>query len=117
MWWGISVLHIPGPKPSSGATTLLPGSRAIDLEGWAATMLDRKEDWRAFLEGYHEVRPLSERDIAAAPHLHLAQDVWGIQVDLERMVIRQGDAAATRFLTERCDELASRARVLGLAAG
>jgi Ser/Thr protein kinase RdoA (MazF antagonist) len=92
-----------------------PGWRAIDLQGWAATMPDRQKDWQAFLAGYQEVRPLNERDIAAAPYLHLAQDVWSVQLDLQHRVIARGPEAISQLLAERCDELVSRARALGLA--
>lgn len=94
-----------------------PGWRAIDLQGWAATMPDRQKDWRAFLDGYRTVRALSDNDVVVAPYLFLAQEFWSIQVDLQRRVIADGPEAISHLLKERCNEIASRARALELATG
>ncbi len=77
------------------------GWRAIDCQGWTA--LD--DEWRplgqAFLDGYRYVRPLGENDIAAAPCLAAAQEIWGIQVEIERRVLAKGQAAVEDYLRER----------------
>lgn len=79
------------------------GWRAIHLQGW--TVLD--EEWHAyseaFLRGYREVRPLTERDVAAAPYLAAASEIWGLQIDLERRVLREGPLAVDACLAERCE--------------
>lgn len=82
-----------------------PGWRAIDLQGWAAFAPERAHHWQAFLDGYRDVRPLGEEDIAAAPYLHLAQEFWSIQVELQRRVIVQGTDAISRLLSESAESL------------
>ena len=76
------------------------GWGAIDCQVWAA--LD--DEWRplgqAFLDGYREVRPLAVNDMAAA-YLAAAQEIRGIQVELERRVLAKGQAAVQDFLRER----------------
>ncbi|MDQ3653862.1 MAG: phosphotransferase [Chloroflexota bacterium] len=82
------------------------GWRAIDLQGW--TVLD--DEWRprseAFLDGYREVRPLGDNDIAAAPYLAAALELWGIQIDLERRILAKGEAAVHDYLAEQVDRFA-----------
>ncbi len=83
------------------------GWRAVDIQGW--TVLDAA--WQplsqAFIDGYREVRPLSENDNAAAPYLAAASEVWGIQIDLERRVLNERPSAVRAYLEERVDRFAS----------
>jgi Ser/Thr protein kinase RdoA (MazF antagonist) len=84
-----------------------PGWRALDLQGWSAF----DPAWRplsdAFLAGYRAVRPLSAADIAAAPLLTLAQDIWGLSVDLRYRIESQGTSAVRAHLATAIDNLTS----------
>jgi Ser/Thr protein kinase RdoA (MazF antagonist) len=84
------------------------GWRAIDLQGWAFDRPEWTDHWQAFLDGYRESRPISENDIAAAPYLNAAQEIWSIQVDLERRVIARGNVAVRAHITKRARQLAQR---------
>jgi Ser/Thr protein kinase RdoA (MazF antagonist) len=84
------------------------GWRAIDLQGWAFGNPVWSAHWHAFQEGYRESRPISESDMAAAPYLFAAQEIWGIKVDLERRVIARGSAAVHRHLVKRASQLEAR---------
>jgi Ser/Thr protein kinase RdoA (MazF antagonist) len=81
------------------------GWRAIDLQGWAFGRPERSGQWQAFLAGYRESRTISDNDIAAAPFLFAAQEIWGIAVDLERRVITRGNTAVRAHLTKRARQL------------
>ncbi len=63
-----------------------PDWRAGDLQGWAAFHPRASEKWAAFLRGYRDVRSLDPVDVAAAPYLAAAFDVWEMAVDLENRV-------------------------------
>jgi len=77
--------------------------RAIDIQGWAVLDAQWRPHWRAFLDGYREVRPLGENDIAAAPYLAAALELWGIQVDLERRILNETPSAVHGYLAERIE--------------
>lgn len=79
------------------------GWRAIDCQEWTALDDQWRPHGQAFLDGYREVRPLSDGHIATAPYLTAATEIWGIQVDLERRVLAKGKAAVQDFLAERAD--------------
>lgn len=83
------------------------GWRAIDCQGWSALDDQWRPHGQAFLDGYREVRPLGENDIAAAPYLAVAQEIWSLQIDLERRILAKGEAAVRDFLTERADRFAA----------
>ncbi len=83
------------------------GWRAIDIQGWAGLDAQWRPHWRAFLDGYREVRPLGDNDIAAAPYLAAASELWGIQIDLERRILAEDKAAVQDYLAERVDRFAT----------
>lgn len=103
-----------------GRTTLFdfdsggPGWRAIDLQGWAPLVPGRDEDWRVFLDGYRSVRPPGEADLAAAPLLALANDIRGVQIELERRVAAQGADAIRAYLRTASAALCEKAGAAGL---
>lgn len=75
-----------------------PGWRAEDLQGWTRWSDAFTERGDAFRAGYASVRPLPELEINAAPYLQLAVELWGLQVELERRVLKQGHDATQAFL-------------------
>jgi len=81
------------------------GWRAIDVQGWAYGRPERHDRWQAFLRGYREIRPLGDNDIAAAPFLCAAQEIWGIQTDLERRVLAQGDEFVHSYMADAAKQL------------
>lgn len=89
-----------------------PGWRAADLQGWAVHRAEYAERWESFSEGYSEIRPISESDFIAAPYLTVAWDIWGIQIDLERRILAQGDTRIQAYLSEQLTLLRERQRTL-----
>lgn len=85
-----------------------PGWRALDLQGWAAVTPEYDDRFRAFVEGYREVRRLTEADVTAAPYLHLAQEIWGITVALERRMAPHGPVAMATHLATESTRIATR---------
>ncbi len=75
------------------------GWRAIDLQGWA--VFDAKTAPRqvSFIKGYRTVTRLSDNDIAASPYLHAANEFWGVGLDLNRRVLKQGEGAVSKYLS------------------
>lgn len=92
------------------------GWRAIDLQGWAYGHPDWAEPWRAFLDGYREVRPLTDNDITAAPYVNAAQDIWSIQVELERRLLSKGNDAVRTYITTAVTAMHDRMRTIGLVS-
>ena len=88
------------------------GWRASDLQGWAIHHEEYQEKGMAFRRGYAEVRPLADMDIEAAPFLVAAWDIWGMQIELERRVLRQGSEFTTRYLSEQIAWFRERHRAL-----
>jgi Ser/Thr protein kinase RdoA (MazF antagonist) len=90
-----------------------PGWRAYDLQGWA--LLEGTPDYlekrQAFLEGYQEIRELSEDDFAVSPYLHVASEIWGLAHDLTRLK-RKTDETEEGLLSMRLESLRMRARQL-----
>lgn len=82
-----------------------PGWRAIDLQGWAAGIPDRVGHQQAFLQGYREIRPISENNIAASPYLFAAQEMWSIQVDLEQRILGMGNEAVSSYCSKAANSL------------
>jgi Ser/Thr protein kinase RdoA (MazF antagonist) len=91
-----------------------PGWRAADLPGWAALTPEAAPRAAAFLQGYRAARRLDPADVEAAPYLYAAVLVWGMQIDLERRVLAQGDDAVRAYLTAQADELGRWAAHLGV---
>jgi Ser/Thr protein kinase RdoA (MazF antagonist) len=85
-----------------------PGWRALDLQGWAALTPECDDRFRAFVEGYREVRRLAQANVEAAPYLHLAQEIWGIAVALERRMAPHGPVAMTTHLEAEAARIAAR---------
>lgn len=75
-----------------------PGWRAEDLQGWTRWSEAFTERREAFRAGYTSVRPLPESEFDAAPSLQLAVELWGLQVELERRILKQGHDATQAFL-------------------
>jgi Ser/Thr protein kinase RdoA (MazF antagonist) len=90
-----------------------PGWRAADLQGWAAGHPEYQERWKAYLDGYASVRPIQPADLRAAPYLILAWDIWGLQIDLEQRVLKQGREQMQAYLREQMARI--RERVAGLS--
>jgi len=89
-----------------------PGWRAADLQGWAAHSTEHREKWEAFQRGYSDIRPLTPVDLLAAPCLSIAWEIWGIRIDLERRVLRQGRERTQAYLREQLSLIRERARTL-----
>lgn len=87
-----------------------PGWRAIDLQGWSAFDPARRPLGDAFLAGYRAVRPLGGADVAAAPLLTLAQDIWGLSVDVRYRVAPRGPDALGEHFATTITQLADRLR-------
>jgi Ser/Thr protein kinase RdoA (MazF antagonist) len=87
-----------------------PGWRAADLQGWAANSAEHREKWEAFQRGYSNIRPLTPADLLATPYLSIAWDLWGIKIDLERRVLRQGRKRTQAYLSEQLALIGERAR-------
>ncbi len=77
-----------------------PGWRAADLQGWAFGDAAFKAEREAFLNGYSEARPINDVDLAAAPYLTVAGDFWGMRIDLDRRVSRQGRESVDAYLRD-----------------
>lgn len=77
------------------------GWRAIDLQGWTFFEPAKLPRQTAFVKGYRTVREISENDIAASPYLHAANEFWGIALDLDRRIIKQGEQAINNYLSEK----------------
>lgn len=52
------------------------GWRAMELYGWVVLRPEKKPLVDAYLQGYQEVRLISENDLEAAPYLQAAQSMW-----------------------------------------
>lgn len=89
-----------------------PGWRAADLQGWAINNSDHELNWKAFSSGYSSIKPLNPIDLLAAPYLTLAWDLWGIKIDLERRIMRKGQAKIERYLSERLAEIRQRSHTI-----
>ena len=87
-----------------------PGWRAADLQGWAAGHAEYQGRWEAYLAGYSSIRPLGPADLLAAPYLILAWDIWGLKIDLEQRILRQGRERAQAYLRERVPLIRERTR-------
>jgi Ser/Thr protein kinase RdoA (MazF antagonist) len=85
-----------------------PGWRASDLQGWAIGLPEYQEKYAAFLHGYRRVREIREQDIEASGYLHLAWEVWGMQVDLQNRVFAQGPEAVQGYLSKQITSLQER---------
>jgi Ser/Thr protein kinase RdoA (MazF antagonist) len=89
-----------------------PGWRAADLQGWAAHNPEHREKWEAFLSGYSTIRPVTAADLLAAPYLDLAWDIWGIKIDLDNRILRQGRERTRAYLSEQVALIRERTRAL-----
>jgi Ser/Thr protein kinase RdoA (MazF antagonist) len=89
-----------------------PGWRAADLQGWAAQSHEHQEKWDAFKRGYSKVRPLRPAELLAAPVLTVVWDIWGLQIDLDHRVLKQGREQAGAYLREQVALIRARAAAL-----
>ncbi|MBA3276073.1 MAG: phosphotransferase [Chloroflexia bacterium] len=80
---------------------------AIDIQGWTVLDTEWQPRSEAFLDGYRGVRPLGANDIAAAPYLAAATEIWGLQIDLERRVLNEAPSAVRAYLADRVDRFAA----------
>ncbi len=85
------------------------GWRAADLQGWAAHNAEYSSKRKAFQKGYARVRPLNAADLAAAPYLTLAWDIWGLKIDLDHRILAQGRERTTQYLEEQVAFIRERA--------
>lgn len=85
-----------------------PGWRAADLQGWTWDDAEYRARGEAFHDGYTRIRPLKEVDLAAAPYLTLAWDLWGLKVDLDNHILSQGAERTRKYLTDRLAALHTR---------
>jgi Ser/Thr protein kinase RdoA (MazF antagonist) len=76
------------------------GWRASDIQGWAIKEEDRPKQ-QAFLEGYREVRNLSQVNEEASPYMHAAWEVWGLSNDFIKRVGRDGEQAIQKYLADQ----------------
>lgn len=81
------------------------GWRAIDLQGWVASDKNMVERQVAFIEGYRTMREISQNNIDASPYLYVAQEIWGLEVELERRIVSKGHAAIQKYLDESVEKL------------
>jgi Ser/Thr protein kinase RdoA (MazF antagonist) len=89
-----------------------PGWRAADLQGWAAGHPEYQERWQAYLDGYASIRPIRPADLRAAPYLTVAWDIWGLKIDLEQRILKQGREQLRTYLREQMARLRERVAVL-----
>ena len=89
-----------------------PGWRAADLQGWAVGLPEYQERWEAFLMGYASVRSLEPADLLAAPYLIIAWDIWGLKIELDQRILKQGRERTRAYLRERMALIRQRTRVL-----
>ena len=95
-----------------------PGWRGFDLQGWAFNSGEHRAKWDAFRHGYAGIRRLNEINIVAAPYLTVAGDIWGMKIDLDKRVLKQGWERTQEYLTRQMALLRERcARVSGLQRG
>lgn len=88
------------------------GWRASDIQGWAIKNDLYEEKGAAFRRGYLQVRPLHDREVSAAPYLAMAWEIWGLRVDLEQRVLKQGTASTQSYLSEQIARLSERQQSL-----
>lgn len=89
-----------------------PGWRAADLQGWAWNRAEYNEKRSAFKQGYGSVRELHALDLKAAPYFAVAWLLWGIQVDLEQRLLKQGRETVQKYLAEQLNEIRAQAELL-----
>lgn len=77
------------------------GWRAADLQGWAVNKKSFPFQWEAFSAGYASIRTLAPINLIAAPDFTLIWDIWGMQIDLDARILRQGEARAQDYLSEQ----------------
>ena len=74
------------------------GYRALDLQGWAVFDKEMAPRQEAFIRGYRTIREISNNDVLASPYLHVANEFWGVGLDLERRVLRRGRVEIDSYL-------------------
>jgi Ser/Thr protein kinase RdoA (MazF antagonist) len=93
-----------------------PGWKAADLQGWAAGSAEYCERWDAFQQGYQSVRPVRPADLQAAPYLTVVWDIWGIRIDLENRILRQGRERTAAYLDEQIAAIRERVQAVATFA-
>lgn len=88
------------------------GWRASDLQGWALGKDEYKEKYKSFIDGYRSVKSLNERDVEASVYLTVAWEIWGLEVDLNNRIIKQGQEAIDKYLKKQIDLIAKLALVV-----
>lgn len=88
-----------------------PGWRAADLQGWAKNNQKYAERWASFKQGYAFERELHALDLEAAPYLAVAWLIWGLQIDLERRILVQGDQKVQEYLRQQLDAIRQQAQL------
>jgi Ser/Thr protein kinase RdoA (MazF antagonist) len=80
------------------------GWRAIDLQGWVASDKNMAERQASFIEGYRTVRKISQNDIDASPYLYVAQEIWGIEIELDRRLLKKDNSTVQKYLDESVEK-------------
>lgn len=78
-----------------------PGWRASDLQGWAVNNMERQGDYDSFIKGYQCMKELNQRDIEASPYLTIAWEIWGLKIDLENRIFKQGQEKVKVYLDKQ----------------
>ncbi|GMA63011.1 hypothetical protein GCM10025859_34510 [Alicyclobacillus fastidiosus] len=89
-----------------------PGWRASDLQGWAKNDNEYADKWRMFQDGYRSIRQLKEVELQAAPYLHLSWEIWGIKVDLEQRILKQGTEKTASYIQKQLRSLRENREIL-----
>ena len=81
------------------------GWRAIDLQGWAVFDSKNVSKQEEFINGYRTIREISDDDVRASSYLHVANEFWGIALDVNRRISRQGIQAVKNYLITKETEM------------
>lgn len=79
------------------------GWRAYDLlpARWQALRHGSAALWDAFLHGYREARPLSDRDLASVPLFEALRHLWGLGLRTRELPVRGSSRLSPGYLTHR----------------
>jgi Ser/Thr protein kinase RdoA (MazF antagonist) len=91
-----------------------PGWRAADLQGWAVGNRAYDEQGDAFQRGYASIRRLDRINILAAPYLTLAWAIWGLKIDLDHRVLKEGRERTREYLRDQLALLRTRSEQISL---
>jgi Ser/Thr protein kinase RdoA (MazF antagonist) len=80
-----------------------PGWRAYDLlpGKWHAEKRRSSGMWDAFLEGYRDVRPIGQEDVAAVPLFGALRHLWGMGLRAREVPFRGISRMSREYLDYR----------------